>query len=52
MDVTGGINFCKEKGYFEQDIIVDIIMCFGNFLKIIKLILHLNYQISNLNNKK
>ena len=37
MDVTGGINYCKDKGFLEKDIIVDIIMCIGkNYLNIIK----------------
>lgn len=34
MDVTGGINYCKDKGFFEQDIIVDIIMCMGKNMNI------------------
>ena len=29
IDVIGGIQNCKDKGYLEKDIIVDMIMCVG-----------------------
>ncbi len=32
MDVTGGIQFCLDKGFKESDIIVDTLMCVGKYL--------------------
>ena len=33
IDILTGINVCKEKGYKEEDIVVDIVLCFGRKLE-------------------